>query len=253
MKSPWLSWVLLLVVGAGAVVAAAAVYGSGAGSPLEGSVPLAALAGGVALAFTRPFLLVSIPYVMVIFGGMTSKWAPSALYLAAFAVAFVVTISGVPAAVASPVHRSEWLVNPIGGLILVAAGVMALVGGSPRPPFHHRESGWRGVGRWMAPGVLGATVGALMYHERDPAYDSVFFATGNAVAASHAPVTVALFTTALGATYLIGGSAARALVERHRWGHRILMGGRTLAGAGTALLALAILTGRFSVVRRWLF
>lgn len=253
MKSPWPSRLLLLAAGAAAVVAAVAVYGSRSGSPLEGSVLLAALAGGAALAFTRSFLLVSIPYAAVLFGGRTTEWAPSALYLAAFAVAFVVTISGVPAAIATPIHRSEWLVDPIGGVILVVAGLLALVDGAASAAAHRRESVARRVRHWIFAVALGGSTGALMYHELDPAYDSVFFATGNAVAASHAPATVVLFTTGLGVAYLAAGGAVRALVARQRWGHRVALGGRALAGIATALLGLAILTGRFRVVRGLLF
>ena len=185
MKSLWPSRLLLLAVGAAAVLAAVAVYGSGSRFPL--------------------------PYVTVLFSGRTTEWASSALYFAAFAAAFVLTISGVPAASATPTRHSIFAV------------------------------------------ALGGSTGALMYHELDPAYDSVFFATGNAVAASHAPATVVLFTTGLGVAYLAAGGAVRALVARQRWGRRGAVGGRALAGVATALLGLAILTGRFRVVRGLLF
>jgi hypothetical protein len=97
--------------------------------------------------------------------------------------------------------------------------------------------------------VLGATTGALVYHELDPVYDSVFFSTGNAVAASHAPLTVAAFVVGLALAYLSGGAALRLSLSSTGWGHTVLRMGRALSGIATALVGLAVLTGRFGVVR----
>lgn len=245
MNSLWSGLIVLVTIGAVTAAANSAVYGRPPASVLEGSVLLVALVGGTALAFSRPFLLVAIPYLSVLLGGRTAGW-PSALYPTVFALTFVIAISGVPAALATPIHRSEWLVDPIGSLVLVAAGLYALAGGSPSAPVRRHESGWRRADRWLVPGLLGAAVGALMYHELDPAYDSVFFATGNAVAASHAPVTVALFTAGLGLAYVASGSALRGLLGCQPWADAAV---RALAGVATALLGVAILIGGFRIVR----
>ncbi len=92
-----------------------------------------------------------------------------------------------------------------------------------------------------------------MYHELDPAYDSVFFFTANAVAASHAPLTVAVFSTGLGLTYVVAGGAATTMASRARWARRILHGGRMLSGIATALIGVAVLTHRFGAIRAVLF
>jgi cytochrome c biogenesis protein CcdA len=165
----------------------------------------------------------------------------------------VVTIGGVPAAIATPIYRSGWLVDPIGGVILMLAGLVALGAGALSAPLHRHESVARRVCHRIFAAVLGGSTGVLMYHQLDPIYDSVFFSTGNAVAASHAPATIMLFTEGLGVAYLAAGGAVRALIARQSWGRRVALGGRALAGIATALLGLAMLTGRFGVVRGLLF
>ncbi|MGH7326697.1 MAG: hypothetical protein ACREJ9_18915 [Candidatus Rokuibacteriota bacterium] len=239
---------LLALLAAAAVAGTAIVAVYAPGMPLRGYVGLAALAGGAALAFTRPFLLVFVPYLAVLLEGRARDLIGPALYLGAFALAFVVTISGAPAAVATPIHRSERLVDGAGGLIFLVAGAVASMGAR-----RARTLEWRPAGRWAFSTVLGATAGLLMYHELDPVYDSVFFATANAVPASHASPTVALFAVGLGAVYLIAGGATRRLVAPLRGGDTVLRAGRALSGLATALLGLAILTGRFYVVRTLLF
>jgi hypothetical protein len=66
---------------AGAVaVARLAVYGSEtalSASPLRGYVLFSAFTGGVALAFSRPFLVVLVAYLTVLFGGL-KKEGPAA-------------------------------------------------------------------------------------------------------------------------------------------------------------------------------
>ena len=74
-------------------------------------------------------------------------------------------------------------------------------------------------------------MGLVRYHELDPSFDSVFFATGNAVASSHAPLTVAVFSTALSVLHFVVAATAS------RWR---LPAARALAGAGTVVLGAAV-------------
>ncbi len=253
-------------IAAAAAFAWWAVYGLGSvqsGSPLQGYVLFSAFMGGVALAFSRPFLVVLVPYLTVLFGGLKKEglaaygpwisWGPLGWYLGAFALAFVVTISGVPKTVATPIYRSEWLIDPAGGAVFLAYGFLAVLGLLPPGPAHARSPAWRRVAGSSSAGVLGATAGILMYHGLDPTYDSVFFFTGNAVAASHAPLTVAVFTMGLGLIYLAAGGTAIAVASRARWGLMVFLGGRILAGLATVLIGLLILTGRFGTLRGLLF
>lgn len=253
-------------IAAAAAFACWAVYGLGSvqsGSPLQGYVLFSAFMGGVALAFSRPFLVVLVPYLTVLFGGLKKEglaaygpwisWGPLGWYLGAFALAFVVTISGVPKTVATPIYRSEWLIDPVGGLVFLTWGLLAVLGLLPPSPAHASSSAWRGVAGSGSAGVLGATAGILMYHEIDPTYDSVFFFTANAVAASHAPVTVAVFATGMGLVDLAAAGVITAMASRARRAHRILLGARTLSAVATALLGFAILTRKFGALRGLLF
>lgn len=259
-------WVILLaVVVSVAAIARGAVYGSGsapASSPLQGYVLLSAFTGGLALAFSRPFLLVLVPYLTVLSGGLTHDgygrrigWGPSGSYLGAFAAGFAVTISGFPSAVGTPIYGSERLVDLAGGTFFLAWGLLAVFGLLPRGPAHSGAPAWRHVGGSVPAALLGVVTGLLMYHELDPVYDSVFFLTANAVPASHAPVTVAVFGAAVGLAYLAAGSAAVAMAARVRWRRRILLGlgARALSGMATAGIGLSILSDQFGVVRRLLF
>jgi hypothetical protein len=250
------SLALLIGVAIAAVIAWWAVYGSEPSvSPLRGYVLLSALAGGIALAFSRPFLLVLVPYLTLLFRSrenerlMTSErgsaWRPLGFYIGAFAIVFVVTISGFPKVIAAPVYQSERLVHPVGGAVLLVWGLCMILG-LPLPSVWRRVIG-------SGAGILGATTGVLMYHVLDPTYDSVFFSTGNAIAASHAPITVALFTAGLGAVYLAVGGLSAAVALRARWGRSLLQGGRILSGLATALIGLAIVTGQFGAIRNLLF
>jgi len=248
---------LIVIIAAAAAIARLAVYGSESAlsaSPLRGYVLLSAFAGGVALAFSRPFLLVLVPFLTVLFGGPEKEGSRAAIYfLGAFALAFVVTISGVPRALATPIHQSEWLFDPAGGVVFLVWGFVSFRDLLLPGPVHPTQLIWGRVVSSGSAGLVGATTGVLMYHELDPTYDSVFFFTANAVAASHAPLTVAVFTTGLGLTYLAAGGAATAAASRARWGRRVLVGGRGLAAIATALIGLAILTRRFGAVRGLLF
>lgn len=253
---------VLTIVIAVAATAAAVVYSPGRApsvSPLRDNVPLSAFVGGVALAFSRPFLLVSVPFLTVLFKAARTKraarsgpgadWAPPITYVATFALAFVVTISGAPGAIAAPIHRSDAILDPAGGVVFLVAGVMTVLGLGSQDAANSSAPTWRRGVHVGYGGVLGAMAGAVMYHELDPAYDSVFFATANAVAASHAPATVALFTLGLGITHLAAGMVAIGLIARTRRSRGALAGGRALSGAATALIGLALLTGRFGAIR----
>lgn len=256
----------MLLVATAAVLARAVVYESGGGpsdSFLAGRPAPAAFAGGVALAFSRPFLLVLAPYLVALIGvareespprsGRHLDWGPPVAYLLAFALVFIVTISGRPEAIARPLYRSESIIDPVGGAVLVVGGVLTAISAGARPVARASMSLAQRLRRVGYGGLLGATVGALMYHELDPAYDSVFFATANAVAASHAPLTVAAFTAGLGVMYLTAGAIAGRILAHARWSSGALVGGRAVSGAATALIGLALVSDGFGVIRRLLF
>jgi cytochrome c biogenesis protein CcdA len=249
--------IFMAIIAAAAIGARAAVEGREtalSASPLRGRVLLSAFTGGVALALSRPFLSVLATYLVVLFGnlkeeGLASRrridWGPPGCYLGAFALAFVVTISGFPSALATPIHRSEPLVDYAAGAVFVVWGLVSLLGLlSPGPA----TSVWRRVTGAGSAGVLGATTGAFIYHEVDPTYDSVFFLTANAVAVSHAPLTVAVFTTGLGLIYLAVGVVAVETASLARLDRKALLKVRTLCGVAAALIGLAILTQRFGAV-----
>lgn len=69
---------------------------------------------------------------------------------------------------------------------------------------------------------------------------SIFFLTGNAVAGSHAPLTVATFATALSILYL--ATATQPATWR-------FPAGRALAGAWTALIGVVIAGGWLTTAR----
>lgn len=226
-------------------VAAWLVYGAGASAPavFQGRVLLAALAGGWALGFTRPFVLVLLPFASVI--GLRSPHAPGArppqgawlapaAFLAGFALAFSVAISGAPDALARAIYAAHGATERVLAALvalwgaLIAVRVPAAIAAQPGP--------------WAA--GLGTVTGLVFYHELDPSYDSVFFATGNAVAASHAPLTVGVFATALAGLYL-----AVALVAHRLLAPVVIAAGRAVAGAGTAVVGAAIAAGWWDLLR----
>jgi len=243
------STIALLATALSTAAAIVAVYAPGI--PLRGSVWMAALAGGAALAFTRPFLLVLAPYLAVLLDGRASELRGPVLYLGGFALAFIVTIGGMPRPIATTIYGAERLVDVVGGLIFLLLGVLAVIRAWRFEASRPRGAKGRAILLWTFAAALGLTTGALMYHELDPTYDSVFFATANAEPASHAPLTVALFTAALGGVYLVAGGAARALIAKARGGDAILRAVQVVAGLATAALGLALLTDRFPTVR-WL-
>lgn len=248
---------LALILGGAVAVARGVVYGSGSGpaaSPLEGWVLLSAFTGGVALAFSGPFLLVLAPFLTVVSGEVyRGVRVLAGIFVGAFALAFLVTISGVPGVVARPIHESERLIDPLGGLLFLVGGLLSFAGVFPVGPVRSSPSPWRRALRSFSAAILGATAGTLMYHELDPADDSVFSATANAVAISHAPFTVAVFTAGLGLTYLAAGSLTTAWASRASWGERLVLGGRMLSGIVTALIGAALLANRFGAIRALLF
>lgn len=248
---------LMVIVAAAATVARVVVYGwepVPTASSLEGYILLSAFAGGVALAFSRPFLLVLVPFLTVLFGDAKKDGPRAAIcFLGAFALAFIVAISGVPRAIATLIYQSEWLVDPAGGVVFLVGGLLSAARLLPPSTTDPTSSVWAGIVGSGPAGVLGATTGGLMYHELDPAYDSVFFFTANAVAASHAPLTVAVFSAGLGLPYVVAGGAATTMASRARWARRILRGGRMLSGIATALIGVAVLTHRFGAIRALLF
>ena len=249
----------VLIAGLTALAAVAAykmVYGGELrlfGLLLQDHVRLSGLLGGVGLAFSRAFLLVVIPLLTVLFhaldgtgdrqSGRSRYWGALGAYLGAFAVGFVVTISGTPAAAARAIYGSEWAIHLVSGLVLLAWGPVRLLGRLLRP-----SSSW--ALEAGSAGILGVAIAMLLYHELDPVYDSVFFATGNIVAASHAPLTVAPFAAGLVLTYLLAAAAVRAMAAS--WASArpgASRAGRVLGGLATALIGLAVLTGRLDAIR----
>ncbi|HBH03617.1 MAG TPA: hypothetical protein DDZ42_17140 [Candidatus Rokubacteria bacterium] len=224
-----LTW--MLAVGALAAGAYTLVYSGGAAGAgvLRGRVLLAAGLGGWALAFTPPLLVLLVPLATTVWLGAPERpsgprwpWAPPALFLAGFSLTFVVAIGGVPDPLARAIYRAH---HPLGEVTL--GGLLLLWGlaVTVRVPSHVRAR----AGSYAA--GLGVAMGLVRYHELDPSFDSVFFATGNAVASSHAPLTVAVFSTALSVLHFVVAATAS------RWR---LPAARALAGAGTVVLGAAV-------------
>lgn len=225
---------IVAVTGA-AVWAYALVYVAGAPevSLLQGRVLVAGFVGGWALAFTRPLLLfLLIPFATVVWlrtSGRPShtarwSWLPPALFLTGFSLTFAVAISGVPEPLARAIYGAHGVIETAVGAVLALWGAVVAV---------HVPARVEARSAWLAAG-LGIATGLLFYHDLDPSYDSVFFATGNAVASSHAPLTVAVFSTALSILYFA------AAVQAVRWR---FPAGRMLAGAGTVLIGVAVASG----------
>jgi hypothetical protein len=165
-----------------------------------------------------------------------------------FAAAFWVVISGTPDALAGLMSQHQRITDVVGGAALLVYGLVAAArpGSSPRDAVRRRRRIWVGPG---AAGLLGLATGFVFTHDLDPLYDSVFSLTGNPVAASHAPLTVAVFTLSLGLAALTGTMGAVALASHLVVGERILAGLRIGGGFLTALLGSVVLLDRFSVVR----
>jgi hypothetical protein len=235
--SPAILGLLTIAIIAGG--AHALVYGGGvASSMLKGRVLVTAFLGGWALAFTRPLLLLMVPLTTVIWlrtgrQGASRPQSPGlspALFLIGFSLTFVVAISGAPDMIARAIYRAHKLLEIGVGALLVLWGALVAV---RVPALIDARPGW-----WA--GALGGAAGLLFYHELDPSYDSVFFATGNAIASSHAPLTVAAFATALSVLYLV------VAVQVGRWRLPV---GRALGGAATAVIGVAVAGGWLEMVR----
>ena len=236
------------------------VFGSGTGpadSVLAGKVLLAGIVGGAAVALSRGALLVLAPLTAVVAGSVRGhvggseafrlRAARGAGFMAGFAAAFVVAISGAPGAVADVVSRSDRVIDPVAGAVLLVYGIGAVL----RPAQRFRNTGGPRR-RWIAParcGVLGFVAGLLLAHELDPLYDSVFFLTGNGVAASHAPLTVAAF--ALGLSLVVLSLTGLALMPAgHPVVGRWISGGLGVAGGlVTVMVGAAAVAGRSSPIR----
>ncbi len=237
------------------------VFGAAAtptASPLAGEVLLAGVLGGAAVVFTRGILLVLTPLTAVV---ADSVRAPSGVsealrlraargvgFMTGFAAAFWLVISGTPDAVAGLVSQHQRITDVVGGAALLVYGlvVAARPGSSPRDAVRRGGRLWVGPG---AAGLLGLATGFVLTHDLDPVYDSVFFLTGNPVAASHAPLTVAVFTLGLGLAVLTGTMGAIAMASHLVVGDRILVGLRIGGGFLTALLGSVVLLDRFSAIR----
>jgi len=226
--------------------------------PLAGEVLLAAVLGGTAVVFTRGILLVLIPLTVVVAdsvrapaevsGALRLRATRGVGFMAGFAVAFWVVISGTPDAVAGLVSQNQRTTDVVGGAALLVYGlvVAARPGSSPRDAVRRRRRLWVGP---AAAGLLGLATGLVLAHDLDPVYDSVFFLTGNAVAASHAPLTVAVFTLGLGLAVLTGTMGAIAMASHLVVGDRILAGLKIGGGFLTALLGSVVLLDRVSVIQ----
>jgi len=172
---------------------------------------------------------------------------PAGLFLLAFVIAFVITISGMPSLIANSVYRGKWIINIIGGLFVAFYGLKAfaesgLLRGLRFVPVS------RGKGRLLLePLVLGFMAGLLLFHHLDPYYDSVFFFTRRAGAFSHHPLSVGSFGLGLSAMYLgvaYGFSlmaASTRLAKASGWIKLIL-------GLLTLILGFSFATGTFSSV-----
>ena len=158
-------------------------------------------------------------------------------------------ISGVPAALAEPVYGAHHIIDLAGGFAPLVYGAVALAPGvwSPRRPARLPRRP-----RWVGPAgvaLLGSASGLLLAHELDPLYDSVFFLTGNAVAASHAPLTAAMFMLGLGLVVLSMAALVLTLAGHRVVGGWIPCGLRIAGGVVTAIVGAAFLSGQFAAIR----
>lgn len=237
------------------------VFGSGiaaADSPLAGKVLLAALMGGGGGVLSAGAMLVLAPLAAVV--GATVRagvWDSTAerrrtsrgiAFLAGFAAGFVVVISGTPAAVAGLVYGFHHRIELAGGTLLLLYGIAVVA-----QPIWTRTRGPRAV-RWPAwmgaagAGLLGLATALVLAHELDPLYDSVFFRTGNAVAASHAPLTVTVFV--LGLSLVVSSLGVLTLFAGHPVVGRWVLGGlRMTGGLVTVSVGAALLSGQFGTIR----
>jgi cytochrome c biogenesis protein CcdA len=138
-----------------------------------GQEPLYALVGGAALALSAPTVPLLVVYLAVLFtarkAGSKSErdervtLLPAALFLLAFVIAFVITISGKPSLIANSVYGGKWIINIIGGLFVAFYGLKAfaesrLVKSLLLAPVLKG----RGEGLLLWPSVLGLVTGLFL-------------------------------------------------------------------------------------------
>jgi hypothetical protein len=243
------------------------LFGPGPTAPpslLAGKVLLAALVGGAAVAVSLGAVLVLAPLAAVVAGSIGREAEafgahhPGAAgvrgvsFLAGFAIAFVIAISGTPGALAKLVYKSDRLIDEVGGAVLLLYGMAVAARPGVRPGALMGPRRWS---RWVAPGtagLLGLTTGLILAHELDPLYDSVFLLSGNATAGSHAPLTVAVFMTALSLVMLSVGTVVQRLADRLVARARILGALGVAGGFVMALVGGAFLLDRVAPIRRLL-
>ena len=223
-----------------------------------GQEPIYALVGGAALAFSAPTVPLLIVYLAVLFtarkvGSKSERdervtLLPAGLFLLAFVIAFVITISGMPSLIANSVYRGKWIINIIGGLFVAFYGLKAFAeSGLVKSLLLAPVLKGRGEGLLLWPSVLGLVTGLLVFHHLDPYYDSVFFFTRRAGAFSHHPLSVGSFGLGLSAMYLgvaYGFSlmaASTRLAKASGWIKLIF-------GLLTLILGFSFATGTFSSV-----
>jgi len=175
-----------------------------------GQEPIYALVGGAALAFSAPAVPLLVAYLAVLFTARKAaakserELLPAGLFLLAFVIAFVITISGKPSLVANSLYGGRWIIDLFGGLFVVFYGLKAFAeSGLVKSLPLARVLKGRGDGLLLGPSVLGLVTGLLVFHHLDPFYDSVFFLSGRAGALSHHPLSVSSFGLGLSAVYLL--------------------------------------------------
>lgn len=226
-------------------------------SQAGGQEPLYALVGGAALAFSTSTIPLLVLYLVVLFAARkpASKserddgvtLLPAGLFLVAFVIVFVITISGKPSLVANAVYRGRWIINLIGGLFVAFYGLKAfaesgLVKSLPLAPVLMGRGG--GL---LLPSVLGLVTGLLVFHHLDPFYDSVFFFTGRAGPASHSPLSVGFFGLGLSAIYFAMARGFDFAVFP-KWVSKGAPWAKGIVGLLTIILGFSFATGTFSAV-----
>jgi len=215
-------------------------------------VLVVALVGGVALAFNKAMLPLHLLLAgRLDWGGVSGNASQvrglervpyrAGLCLLGFGLAFVVGISGRPRVLSQPLYAYAKGIARVAGGVLILGGLVASVevmAGLGRGRILGRILGnWKG----LLDVAAGMALGLALYHDIDPTYDSLFFATGTAVAASHSALAVAVFVVASGATLL---AVAWGLLRAASLAPRVtaLLYGIHLLGAGGILAVGTLLT-----------
>jgi cytochrome c biogenesis protein CcdA len=222
-----------------------------------GEEPLYALVGGAALAFSISTLPLLVLYLTVLFTsgrapseldrGQKVALLPAALFLLAFVVAFIITISGIPSSIAKGIYKEKGIIDVIGGFLVALCGAKVFIESGLIKRLHSIAVSIRGKGVLIEPPILGFLAGLLLFHHLDPHYDSVFFFTGRAGAFSHHPLSVGSFGLGLSAMYLGVAysfslmAASMRLAKASGWLKLIF-------GLLTLILGFSFATGTFSSV-----